>query len=343
MSDRTGLLQLDPPAKLSFRAGGCPPSSRGVRPLAASPPTCARSSTSRFPSTIPRGLASVRLRPDIATSGPVPPAWFRTTLAVCSKRAVQVCCTLLPVEVRRVSREGIRRLLLAGSCSAFLATRFVPPEELPSSAAVPCHHGPCLPAFLARSSSSCSRACARSIGCVEGAVSVSANRAGFRSPACAWNLAAPDVAARLATPARPRTEARCGRTPANPVSGIPDVTTRRCSPVSRLPDRWGVLCVATRTVRMRRIAAPSWSGGENRRCVRPFRARARPTVACRLVGRRSRQANLWSGTRGANTPSATSEPLVQRCSWSCGKPLNLHISVTTPGLCCDPPDEPGDE
>jgi hypothetical protein len=58
----------------------------------------------------------------------------------------------------------------------------------------------------------------------------------FRSPACAWNLAAPDVAARLATPARPRTEARCGRTPREPRfrdPGCDDTPVLSRQPVAR--------------------------------------------------------------------------------------------------------------
>jgi hypothetical protein len=343
MSDRTGLLQLDPPAKLSFRAGGCPPSSRGVRPLAASPPTCARSST---PASRPRSLAGSRPfgfgrtspRPVLFRLRGFAPPWRFAPSVRC--RFVAPCC-----------RWRFVAFLAKGSAG------YYSPDRAPRSSrrvSYPPKNSPRLQpyrvttalAFLPFSPDPRHRARERALGA-----------SGASRARCPSRRTEPD-SARLRAPGTSRlpTSQRASRHlhvpapkrgvdahPANPVSGIPDVTTRRCSPVSRLPDRWGVLCVATRTVRMRRIAAPSWSGGENRRCVRPFRARARPTVACRLVGRRSRQANLWSGTRGANTPSATSEPLVQRCSWSCGKPLNLHISVTTPGLCCDPPDEPGDE
>jgi hypothetical protein len=64
-------------------------------------------------------------------------------------------------------------------------------------------------------------------------------------------------ASRSCAPPHPRV--RCGRTSADPIAGIPDAATRRCTGADRLPDLRWVLCVATWAASMRRTSAPCWS------------------------------------------------------------------------------------
>jgi hypothetical protein len=101
-----------------------------------------------FVASTPAGVAA-----SFGLSGPpsrhVPPSWFLTTSTVSS--ATEVAGLLHPAAdhgVRRVSRIRGRRTASRETVGreALPATRFIPLEESPSSAAVPCHHGRCLPA-----------------------------------------------------------------------------------------------------------------------------------------------------------------------------------------------------
>ena len=74
---------------------------------------------------------------------PVPSSWFCTTSTACSAAKLRACCIPLPT-MGFVSFPGFRfqTAEAVGERGPFPATH-VPLEELPSSAAAPCHHGRC--------------------------------------------------------------------------------------------------------------------------------------------------------------------------------------------------------
>jgi hypothetical protein len=81
-----------------------------------------------------------------ATLGRGPPAWFCTTSTDCFARKVQACCILLPI--LGFTAFLAKRRPVVPKCeweSRFRSPRcgFIPPEEFPSPAAAPCHHGRC--------------------------------------------------------------------------------------------------------------------------------------------------------------------------------------------------------
>jgi hypothetical protein len=104
------------------------------------PPPCR--STLRASTPGSRGF----LRSDGATRRSlVPPSWFLTTSAACSAQALRVCCTPLPAlgfdAFHAWSRHRHPKVVLASP--ALPASRVVPFEEFPSSAAVPHHCDRC--------------------------------------------------------------------------------------------------------------------------------------------------------------------------------------------------------
>lgn len=108
-----------------------------------SPPTCIRASTPG-----PEGPSAGRCQ----TTDPVPPSRFRNVLTAFS--FANVAGLLHPAagrRVRRVSRYLTGRSENRSAISRFPRRMFTPPEEPPSSAAVPCHHGLCPPAVIIRS------------------------------------------------------------------------------------------------------------------------------------------------------------------------------------------------
>jgi hypothetical protein len=130
-------LDLDPPSGLSFRAGPGPSSPGSVR---------VRLSTdigsrvhSRVPSRVPFGRFTAMWPVLFRLRGFAPP-WRLSPLEL--RGLVSSRCRS---EVHRVSAS----VAPFGSSSVLLTARLVPFEECPSSTAVPCHHGPCLPAVVA--------------------------------------------------------------------------------------------------------------------------------------------------------------------------------------------------
>lgn len=120
------------------------------RPLLASPPVSGRPKAASLARPLPAS-ANAGLRVGIPPRHPVPPAWFLTTSAACSAPGLRVCCAPLPV-LRFIAFPAVapahsrkRRQLEP----AFPATRSIPFEGFPSSAAAPRHRGRCLPAVTA--------------------------------------------------------------------------------------------------------------------------------------------------------------------------------------------------
>jgi hypothetical protein len=114
----------------------------------ATPPLCR--STTRASTPGGRGL----LRIDGAIRRLlVPPSWFPTTSAVFSAPGLRVCCTPLPaLGFDAFPAPGAQdHPKVPWETITFPASRLIPFEEFPSSAAVPHHCGHCPPAVAARS------------------------------------------------------------------------------------------------------------------------------------------------------------------------------------------------
>jgi hypothetical protein len=90
---------------------------------------------------------------------PVPSSWFLTTSTASSARGLRVCCAPLPaLGFDAFPASGIpHHPEVDWMTLAFPASRVVPFEEFPSSAAAPHHCGRCPPAVAA-----CSRSAKRS-------------------------------------------------------------------------------------------------------------------------------------------------------------------------------------
>jgi hypothetical protein len=156
----------------------------------------------------------------------------------------RVCCTPLPAEVRRVSRRPPPSGCYSDGADARSSRRSLTPlEELPSSAAVPRHRGPCPPAVIPRplpaglptdrpSRSATPEAASRHSrepGCelasVLGIGSLHPRLLRFRSP----ETAAVGRAGFPEPPRRPRGRLRDPRSPASHACSAPPVTRRRGS------------------------------------------------------------------------------------------------------------------
>jgi hypothetical protein len=238
-----GLPQLDPSFRALVPSWGSPPSSPGVRPLPRLPADVHPRVHSRF-ARIGRTDPHSPSAGSSHGPGPVPPSRFLTALAAFSTRMARVCCTPLPAEVRRVSRRPPPSGCYSDGADARSSRRSLTPlEELPSSAAVPRHRGPCPPAVIPRSlpvglptdrpprsatPESASRH-SREPGCesafVLGIGSLHPRLLRFRSP----ETAAVGRAGFPEPPRRPRGRLRDPRSPASHACSAPPVTRRRGS------------------------------------------------------------------------------------------------------------------
>jgi hypothetical protein len=274
---------LIPSSKLSFRAGGPAPSSRGVRPL-----------------HLPTDLRALVHSCDSFHS----PLRVRFPFRFGRTQPASRCCSAFVVShhpdgLLRASAAGLlhpaagggsprfTRGRPAGTCPTdprpvFLATRIVPPEELPSSAAAPCHHGRCLPVFLTSPLVPC--VAEDQLPCTGSGRGTRSRRTGepvgrsalpASSPRPSADLAIVrrvrvDARERLAGPAGPRlvgggerTSAgiRC-RAPGCDIAPVPVLA-------ERLPDRrTQVLCAATWTSHAAHpVRRAVWRAINRRRCI----------------------------------------------------------------------------